>query len=68
MSLYIEFEPHSWYKGFAIRLNETPEIENDMNGVKWVGYTDNGNTYRVDKLHANTLKELKQLITLYRSK
>lgn len=21
MSLYIEFEPHSWYKGFAVRLD-----------------------------------------------
>ena len=65
MSLHIEFEPHSWYRGFAI---EKPEHNDPENYNRYYAYTDNGNTYRVDTLQADTLKELKQLITLYRSK
>lgn len=66
MSLWLNFEPHSWYKGFAI---EPPENHNDTeNYFKWNAYTDDGNTYRIVKFGADTLKELKQKITEYRSK
>ena len=64
MSLYINFEPHSWYRGFAIQLDETES--HSVN--KWWGYTDDGNTYMVVKFTAHTLKELKQLIREYRGK
>lgn len=69
MSLYINFEPHSWYRGFAIRdcRHELIEETGKLAGV-WNGITDDGNTYRIVDLEARTLKELKQLITEYRSK
>lgn len=65
MSLYLEFEPHSWYKGFAIKKTDLIAPEGSMQ-VYWEAYTDNGNTYRVDSVEAETLKELKQKITEYR--
>jgi hypothetical protein len=70
MSLYIDFEPHSFYRGFAIRKWDGDGFIYHFNaeGYKWEAYTDNGNTYQVDTLQADTLKELKQKITEYRSK
>ena len=65
MSLHINFEPHSYYKGFAIEDYRAQASGVDGN---WSAVTDNGNTYRVDMLEANTLKELKQLITEYRER
>lgn len=63
MSLYINFEPHSYYKGFAIKKDVM------LDGNYWFGFTDDGiKTYGVVQYDANTLKELKQLITGYRSK
>ncbi len=66
MSMYLNFKPHSWYKGFAI--NKTPQMMRGGIANHWQAFTDNGNTYRVDELEAGTLKELKQLISKYRSK
>lgn len=66
MSLHLNFEPHSWYKGFAIKdnraivrwLEDTEQGSDD----RWSAYTDNGNTYQVNALHADTPRELKQQI------
>lgn len=70
MSLYINFEPHSWYRGFAIkeRATDNKGVAQDMREYTWQAVTDNGNTYRIDEINAYTLKELKQRITNYRSK
>ncbi len=65
MSMYIEFEPHSWYKGFAI---EKPEHNDPENYSKYYAYTDDGMTYRIVEKQADTLKQLKQQITDYRNK
>jgi hypothetical protein len=67
MSLYLEFEPHSYYKGFAIKRNLRYRDGSHPNKLFWQAFTDNGNTYRIDEIKAFTLKELKQLITEYRS-
>lgn len=64
MSLYIEFEPHSFYKGFAIKKNTVSELH----PLKWTAVTDDGNTYQIVSKSGRTLKELKQKITEYRSK
>jgi len=66
MSLYIDFEPHSWYKGFAIR--KVDDWHQNTGVTLWVGLVDNGNTYQVDEVTGRTLKELKKNITSYRSK
>lgn len=73
MSLYLNFEPHSWYKGWAIRKEVEPGVENAsgtgfVNVNQWSAYTDNGDTYRVDELEAGTLRELKQAIKEYHVK
>lgn len=74
MSMYLEFEPKGWYKGFAIRDNKVSGYDNAnlerklTNGIRYTAYTDDGMTYRIVELNADTLKELKQLITLYRNK
>ena len=62
MSLYINFEPHSWYKHFAIQ-----DFRKEATGVegKWSAWTDDGNTYRVIQLEADTLRELKYKINKY---
>lgn len=67
----IEFEPHSWYKHFAIQDTGTPLHPGEtrtFDAYRWHGYTDNGNTYRIDELKAHTLKDLKQQITDYYTK
>lgn len=70
MSLYIEFEPHSWYKGFAIRDNKASGYDNANleNNYRYTAYTDDGMTYRIIEKQADTLKQLKQQITDYRNK
>jgi hypothetical protein len=71
MSLCINFEPHSWYKGFAIQkrtLEKDVNANTPINYYLWQAYTDDGNTYRVVKLSALELQGLKHLITEYRSK
>ena len=64
MSLHLDFEPHSWYKGFAIKRTDLIAAPGSLN-VFWQGYIADGNTYQVVELEAETLKELKQLITAY---
>lgn len=54
MSLHLEFEPHSWYMGFAIK-----QPTNGWPTWSWTAFTDNGNTYRVDELEAKTLRGLR---------
>lgn len=67
MSLTLEFEPHSWYKHFAIKDNGTDGFRYYANarGFRWEAYTDDGNTYQIIMLEADTLKDLKEKITLY---
>lgn len=61
MSLQLEFEPHSWYKGWAIE--KTGCAHNDITNWEWNAYTDDGMyTYAVLELHATTLKQLKNRI------
>lgn len=62
MSLHLDFEPHSWYMGFAIR--KAPEPINPSR-ILWEGFTENGNTYSVDTTAAYTLKLLKERIRAY---
>lgn len=66
MSLHLNFEPHSWYMGFAIRDCRDEIIEDDQSvaGV-WNGITDDGMTYRIIDLEAKTLKRLKSKIRRY---
>lgn len=71
MSLYINFEPHSYYKDFAIQkrtLEKNVNANTPINYYLWQAYTDDGMTYRIINKHAKTLKKLKQLITDYRTK
>lgn len=72
MSLYLKFEPHSFYKEFAIYDNRNFRLRGKVEGTlsphKWHAYTDNGNTYRIDELASYSLKDLKKLITEYRSR
>ena len=60
MSMHLEFEPHSWYMGFAVQFTK---MGRDYH--QWTGYTDNGNTYRIDELEAYTLRELHEKIRAY---
>lgn len=63
MSLHLEFEPHSWYKGFAIKKDVHPHFSSM---IDWSAYYEDGMyTYSVIELYGDTLKELKQKITAY---
>ena len=70
MSLHLEFDPHSWYMGWAIKNNRTSghdqaQLERTMQpseGYAWSAYTANGMTGYIEEAHADTLKELKQQI------
>lgn len=62
MSLSLNFEPHSWYMGFAIRMDELSSPESSW---KWLGVIDNGNTYQIDELTADTFEDLKAQIREY---
>ena len=68
MSLYIDFEPHSWYMGFAIKSNLDIKRGHKVGYMvipRWQAYTDNGNFYRVDRVESNTLNDLKKKIRQY---
>lgn len=90
MSLSLEFEPHSWYRNFAIKkdedFNDPCEFNYETDGKycrihdrkinpydnycedyapKWSAFTDDGNTYRIISIYAETLKELKNKIIDY---
>lgn len=60
MSLHLEFEPHSWYMGFAIKHEQL-----DMKYDKWQAFIDDGNTYTIKELWSNTLDGLKSVIRTY---
>jgi len=62
MSLHLDFEPHSWYMGFAIKRNKNSQYITDY---PWQAYTDDGNTYQIVKRHAGQLHELKAQIRAY---
>lgn len=64
----LNFEPHSFYKGFAIRDNRASLWAKEGKEDKWEGYIDNGNTYRVVMQGGATLKELKQNINEYHAR
>jgi hypothetical protein len=63
MSMHLEFEPHAWYMGFAIK-----KPTNGWPTWLWTAYTDNGNTYRIDEVEAKTLEELREKIRDYHLK
>lgn len=59
MSLHLEFEPHSWYMGFAIKK------DNNSNS-SWNAYTADGMSgYIIEKTGFATLEGLKQEIREY---
>jgi len=64
MSLSLNFEPHSYYMGWAIKYHGKMTWDNPGNerGYIWEAFTDDGNTYRILQIEADTLKELKELI------
>jgi hypothetical protein len=68
MGMYLDFEPHSYYMGFAIQCNLS-DIRGHESGYplmsRWQAYAENGNFYVIDKLEADTLHELKKLIRDY---
>jgi len=64
MSLHIDFEPHSWSYGFAIKDDRATHNDPE-NYHLWNAYTDDGNTYQVVELGADTLDRLKQKIRMY---
>lgn len=68
MSLSISFEPHSQYMGFIIKKNENGTIGFRGTPTRWLAFTENGNAYRVDKVEADTIKELHCYIRLYHLK
>lgn len=71
MSLYLEFEPHSWYRHFAIKDNRWEGVHYRLGDklvkhfAPWEAFTDDGNTYRIVHLEADTLRELKANIRQY---
>lgn len=71
MSLHVNFEPHSYYKGFAIKkrtLERDVQKDTPINYYLWQAYADDGMTYNIVNLHATTLQELKARITEYRER
>lgn len=61
MSLHLEFEPHSWYKGAAIQKQTQAGVN-----YKWLAFVEDGvNSYSVITLAGHTLAGLKEQITEY---
>ena len=74
MSLHLNFEPHSWYKGAAIRDNWGDAGHDQTNldrplekgeGYRWTAYYLDGNSGYIREFNADTLGELKQYIKEY---
>ena len=72
MSLTLNFEPHSWYMGFAIQLEEenvlrgNPKWQEYITVRHWHAYTDNGMTALVDSIEDKpTLAKLHRAIREY---
>lgn len=74
MSMYLEFDPHSWYMGAAIRDNARTDYIGGNTAThiqprRWSAYIEDGMvTYSVIELHAHTLAELKSKIKEYRGR
>lgn len=69
MSMYVEFEPHSWYMGAAIKQNKSvlyERLNGNWNASKWSGYLENGWNYTIIEFEADSLKEIRQQIKRYR--
>lgn len=64
MSLHLEFEPHSWYKGFAIKPRQRFCLNKKV-WYQWEAVGLNGNTGYIVHLHASTLASIKNSITAY---
>ena len=64
MSMQLEFDPHSWYMGFAIEDNRADWPSDEA----WRGSIDDGNTYHIDELEAASLSDLKYKIRVYHLK
>lgn len=60
MSMYLNFEPHSWYMNTAIKQNHP-----DTGLALWYGVTLSGMTGYLAEFEATTLKDLKQQIKEY---
>lgn len=67
MSLYLNFEAHSWYKHFAIN-NNIGTLDHKDFGKRWYAVTDDGIKGYLVEYEADTLKELKNKISQYWSK
>lgn len=72
MSMHLDFEPHSWYMGFAIRdCRQEAGIDSEYSEklgaarMPWEAYTDDGNVYQIIELEADTLADLKAQIIAY---
>lgn len=65
MSMQLDFEPHSWYMGFAIKQNDRHDARNNIAVYEWDAFIDNGNTYQIDEVNARTLSDLKYRIREY---
>lgn len=66
MSMHLEFEPHSWYKGAAIKSNHG--ILYGMpgyTGTRWNAYYLNGMTGYIIEFAGETLSDIKEQITNY---
>lgn len=69
MSMHLEFEPHSWYMGAAIKDNRGLLVGMDgYTGHKWNAYFLNGMTGYIVDFEAESLTKLKQQIKEYRSR
>jgi hypothetical protein len=65
MSLHIDFEPHSWYRGFAIKRNNqnlAPNVTHKIERYDWYAVIANGMTGYLVEFEADTLRELKEKI------
>lgn len=62
MSLQLEFEPHSWYKGFAVKLNQHTSREENW---KWYAVAVNGLTGFLVEFEDSTLRGLTDQINTY---
>ncbi len=63
MSMHLDFDPHSWYMGFAIKRQRLC-----LNKKVWFtydAYTENGNTYRIDRIMGSSVEDLKKQIRVY---
>lgn len=61
MSLHLNFEPHSWYMGWAIKPRKRLCLNKKV-WYAWEAVGVNGMTGYIQDAHAGTLKELKQQI------